>query len=542
MPNPTTARTVKADLAAIRKRAQAIIDAHAERDKDFESYERIYQIAPNGDDEGRSSAARARLLFDPHGHNTVDSCVKMYIVSPPAITIPAPATEARDGADKSERFLKALLYASNVVSERDFIADSLYAAALYGEVPQVIDNVLAELAETDEPSELEAPIVFSVPSPKTSYPRYSTRSGLFQHIFKERTTAAEVRAHYGAEATAFLTGSDDADVTLMDYMDRYQHTVWLDEYPAQPLLEVALDYGFIPRVSRRGASPGFFEQEQYKRMPMLYAYLKAGLWAARNVALTSMYTNIMDHLNPIMLATMKEGRAAPRIDWSKRGSTVTLEVGEEMGPLVRNLVPPEMFSYLNLLQQFVEDSTMSRVVRGDSPGQGMAASALNLLTVSTRMATFLVARTVELATAATFSRTLRWIAARGQPVSVWGEQGAVALAPSDIAQNFHVRVKLKPDQQAEKQMIAGLATQLFTQAHLGYDTFLEMLEEGGIIESANEAFDNIVERAVLEAKLPALGKQSRGAARAMGRAPLAEGVPPGVLPPDIGNLPGGEVS
>lgn len=511
-----------ADFSDLKKRAAAIISSYSQRDSDFLLYENAYKINPLDNTQGRTNAAQARLMFDPQGHNVVNSVVRMYMLNRPTISVPTihvdntgfdvamaeGEKQARESSDRIERWLRACLYASDLASSTDFLADSIYAACIYGEVPQIIDNAYARETGVDS-AELEAPIIFTVPSPRMSYPVYSRRNGLLQHIVKTQVQLIEIRSTYGKENTRFITGEDDQLYTLMDWIDIDKHVVWVDEVADQPVFQAALNKGFIPRTSRRSTSPGFFDEEEYKRMPMLFAYVKAGLWAARNVLMTAVYSNSVDFMNPLYLMKKKAGGTAPVIDWSKRGSVVEIEVGEELGPLASSNVPKDVFDFVAQVAQLTDESTMAHITAMPKAAGGVsAASALNVLTASSRVATYLIARTVEIATAQSLSKTLRWIKANGDPVDVWGPEGRFTLAPSDIGDNYHVVVDLKPDMQAEKQMVAGLASSLFERMHIGYDTALEMLEEAGIVESAEEAFNNIIERAFIEGKLPEIVKST----------------------------------
>ncbi len=512
------------DFTKLKDRVGRIVLGHSGRDEDFLLYENSFKLNPVDATEGKTTAAPARLMFDPHGHNVVNSIVRMYMINRPTISVPTSHVEnvgfdvstadaerlARSQSDKIERWLRAVLYASDLASSSDFVADSLYAASIYGEVPQIID--LAYAQETGiENAVIESPFIYTVPSPRMSYPVYSRRNGLLQHVIKTKVQMIEVRSTYGADATKFIESDDDMEVTLVDYIDIDKHVVWVEEFSDAPILQAALAHGFIPRTSRRSTSPGFFDEEEYKRMPILFAYIKAGLWAARNVLLTATYSNIVDFMNPLMLMKKKAGGTGPTIDWSKRGSTVEIEVGEELGPLARASVTPEIFTFVGQIAQLVDESTMANITAMPKAAGGVsAASALNVLTAASRVATYLVARTVEIATAQSLTKTLRWIKARGDTVDVWGTEGRQSLSASDIGDNFRVIVTLKPDMQAEKQMVAGLAATLFERMHIGYDTALEMLEEAGIIESAEEAWNNIVERALLEGALPNLVKQVSG--------------------------------
>jgi DNA-binding ferritin-like protein len=385
---PTTDTTTMPTAAAledfdvIKTRAEEMITENAERNTMFDQMERAYKIQPSGsgqgsDSDGNTSAPRARKLFDAHPHNAINRIIQMYTANEPSIDIPvASADKATDeataamleqrrvAADKAQMFMKALLHASDQVSERSVVSDLLFAAAIYGEVPAIIDNLLENTtivkqeaipsttpttsAETETEQEA-APFIFEVVHPKNSYPRYKRRGGLYQHLFVYATKIGQVRSDY-EDLAKDVTGGDPDPCNIYDYMDVHQHVVWLKEQASFPILQIAMakGMGVIPRVSRIVSNnPGFFELQVDKRMPFLYAIVKSGLWAARNTMLTAMQTNTVDFLNPKILYKMLPGREteAPDIDWAKRGDKVVLQSGETAEPFPFRSMPPELLQF-----------------------------------------------------------------------------------------------------------------------------------------------------------------------------------------------------
>jgi DNA-binding ferritin-like protein len=575
----TTQSTASAleDFAEVKTRAEEMITENSARNGMFDKMERAYKIQPSGsgtgqDAEGNTSAPRARKLFDSHPHNAINRIIQMYTANEPSIDIPvASADKATDeqtaqmldqrkvAADKAQMFMKALLHASDQVSERSIVSDLLYAASIYGEVPAIIDNLMAD-GQSDT-TELSAPFIFETMHPKNSYPRYRRRGGLYQHLFVFATKIGQVKSDYG-DLAKDITGGDSDVCNIYDYMDARQHIVWLKEQASAPILQVAMPAGMstMPRVSRIVSSnPGFFELEVDKRMPFLYSMVKSGLWAARNTMLTAMQTNTVDFLNPKILYRMLPGREseAPDIDWAKRGDKVVMQTGESAEPFPFRSMPPELLQFNALVEMMTQQSTLNPISGGTAPGGVFSASGLNLLSTASRLATFSIARAVESALSQMLTRTLQWIRAGDYRPELWSENGALSLTPADLAplgKNFYVRVTLKPDQQAERQMVAALSRML-REMGLGYEDFMRPLEEGQIIESVSSAIENMKTRAFVEAELPKVAAQSAKIADALlgitatvpeapqGLPPEAlsanlgagQGVPPGMLTPDMVN-------
>jgi hypothetical protein len=581
--------TPRRAFSTVKQAAEDLASSFAARDEDLETYEKIFKIAPDTT-LGQSQKTGVKTLYDPQGYNAISSAVRMYAANEPSISVPTETGDGGEGytetrgqelatlrrdADQVERFLRALMYAHATVSDRDPFMDSLYSIFLHG-VINIVQysplDALADDASREELDEIECPFRFRIPNARLCYPRYSEWGDLISHVYKSETTVADAREHFAGRSELEITGADDDDATIWDVEYKDQRVVWREEQGTGALVDVPLDYGFMTRVSRRGASPGFFSEPEYQHIPLLFAYLKAGLFAATNLLLTVQYNNVVDFSNPI-LAVFTDGDV-PTWDWDKAGSSVQFPKDARLDRMYRGLVPPELINLLQQVGMMSQDSTISRASLGALPNQAMAAAAMNLISQSSRIATFLGARAAELAWEAAFSKMLRKIFKRGQPVTVWGRSGPVTLKPSQVQKNYRVRVHFRPDQQLEKNAIAGLASMLFSNLGIGYDTAYEILEEGGIVESASVAFENHLERLFIDHELPKVAKETAdyvrrliGAAKAVpevnsgppavggGQGPLTAGsaqpapaapgapgapMPAGMAVPNPATLPGGD--
>ncbi len=543
-----------AKFDAIKARATAAAEALRDRDAEFDKYLKMYLLSPDSS-LGKTSRTKTQLLYDPGPHNTVNRIVEMYTVNEPSIRVPTPATQAvgtglseqeleerkkaRLGADKAERFLKALLYRMKDVTQRDSAAALLKQFTLFDEASIIVDNVLADEADP------ECPFLFDVPLSKLCYPVYSRRRGLLHHTVKLEVSAADLLATYGDRAS-FLQGREDPSLTLYDYVDRELHAVWVDEHAETPVIFAPHELKFIPRVSMIASGSDYFQEEKDKRVPFLFSLLKAGVWAARNLQLTLMHDNTKRYLLAPIICKTRDGQPKG-IPFDGTMAELPMYPDEDAHQLVKNAIPPEQLQLVNLLWQMAEESSLSRIV-GGFEGSGAPAAAISMLTASSRLATRQIADAVNRAMSRALSIVLEWICAKGEEVSVWGADGLESVAPSDLTFGegkfySHVEYRLQPDMQQERQMIAGLVSQLFGARLIGYDLAHEMLERGTIIPSAAAAMDDLLERAILEAQLPVFAQQSAKAAQtlagkvqAIPSAPRAPGAEPAAAPP--GTLPG----
>ncbi len=559
-PTKSKSKSAAVDLAKIQTTIDNTVTPLANRNTEFDKYEKMYLLTVD-DSTGQSSRENVKSLYDPHPHNSINALVNTYTSVSPRISVRTPdpkqrglsaedvdkRKKIREAAEKAERFLKALLYRSNEVTQRDLVASTLKAMALFAEGTITIDN-----AQAEEP-DAECPFAFDVPHPKLCYPRYSRRKGLLGHVVKLRLPAADIRATYGDKAV-FITEADETALTLVDYIGISQdvktvkgkpasvHVVYVEEHKDQAIINASTELPFVPRVSVLVGSNDFFEAEENRRVPFLFALLKSGTWAARNLQLTVMNDNLVKYLNSPIITHTRDGQPKG-IDFSKPYQEIAMYSDENANVLLKNVVPTEQLAFLNITGVNSEESTLPKVAMGSTGaiGTGAPAAAIASLSANARIATRAVARGAERALSKAFSTVLKWIIATpGLIVSAWGANGVEELAGSDLiidgSEYTEVLVELQPDMQQERQMVAGLAATLFNSHLVGYDIAGEILESGGVVNGAQEMLRDVIERAFIEARLPAMAQQAAqqadkltGYVAAVPSAPSA-GAPPGTMP------------
>ena len=541
------------------------------RNERFRKFERAFLCDPLGTDEGRTSANGARFLFDTRPPDTINAVVRMYIQNDPSFSVlysdTISETESPENADKSNTIAKQIQHeidwitdlftASNLTSQHSLVSDALFAAATYGELPIITHNLIDESLSNPEigmegVADESSPFVFQVPHPSQSYPDYSPTKGLIAHVYEVEMTAGMIKLEYGVRD--WLTDSDENLLTVVDYMDKTQHWVWVEQHNDEPLLfaEIPARLGIIPRVSMLvGGAPSFLSDEAQKRRPIIATYLDSGLYAAMNVYLTILHTQAVDFTSNKTIHTKRPGSESVLIDPAKRGDVIEIEEGEKLEPFMQRLYPPEMLQFGATLMQRGNITTMPEIIGGTAPGGVFAASGLNLLATLARMSMYPIREAVEIALAQTFSRVLRWVKARGDAggVSVFGKNGVSTLKASEII-STQVRVKLNPDMAMERQAVLGMATQMYRGMNL-YDSALRLLAEGGLVQSVQGAKDEQEVRAFIDANLPNIAKGGADLAShlmgitasipptgpaQMGNPADKGGVPPGSMPPDAQDM------
>lgn len=522
----------KANFDDIRARADRLITSLADRDALFETWDKMYRLEP----EGVPTDDYVQELYDPTPHNVVEMIARMYASNPPTISVPSPSGKKaeREKADRVERFLRALVYSSDRVRGKKMAADLLRAISIFDEETILIDNwgML-------DPNAL-CPFILEVPHPKLCYVEYGRR-GVRQHAYRATLTLGDIRDYYGEKDTAFLTGADDDELTVVDWVDKTTRCAWVEEQAAQPICLQDHNLGFVPRQAQLCTAPSFEVEQQHKRMSLLYTLNQAKLWQAACLSLTLANSNTFALLNPqwVKKSINPVADRGMRINLSETGRVHIIAAQEDISVLQKQLIPPEQMQMLAQIAVLSEASTMPKILAGTAPFSGITASATHILSTNAALVARPIAESAGWALSSALSIILKWIVQSGKPVKVRGEQTMEELAPSDIlavGEDPYIEIVFKPDVSMERQVNVQIAQALRTLG-AGFDTIFELLEQAGIIRSAEEARKDMLVTRFIELNLKDFAAEAAKEAGAQLKEAKAVGLPPALTVEGAGQAP-----
>ena len=557
-----------AEYARVKARVDALIESRAEGDTWLDLYDRVVRCEPSGNtpsdpnsNEGVTDAANARKVFDSTLHDAIQNIVQMYSIHAPSFSIPmresqdpdviendpiqaAEVETRKDAIAKVTEFLSALLVANNRFTHKDLVADALWASC-YGLVPitpTCIAELFGDVMPTDAP-----PFVLSVDKPRNSYPRRSRFGILTEHVVKVVSTVASVKDESG-EAAEWLEGNDDDEATIVDYMSRTWHWVYVEKQSDKPLIaaEIPKDvFGGIPRVCQRTpGGPGFWDEDD-ELASYGKSYIRSGTYGFFNTFYTVLTTLALNYASVMLVQKLQPGNTTAQLpDFALQQQTLTgYQPNEGIEPVALRTVPQELLTLGQVFGFQRSQQIAPSVMNGTTPGGIFAASALSLLVSQGRLRTFIIRRAVEDALSNAFTIVLRWMKARageGDLYKVLDDGGLLELTAADLqplGDDLNVRVTLNPDQAMERMAQVNTAGALKAMG-LGAPEWLQPLVDGGVIESIADAEQHIIDRAAFEAELPKIAKEMAQYARSLHG--IANAIPdayapppPGMMSPDI---------
>ncbi len=136
------------------------------------------------------------------------------------------------------------------------------------------------------------------------------------------------------------------------------------------------DLGFIPYSIKIARGTGVFHRQNMV-YPHLYAGHKSKLFLRQNLLMTVQATLAFMFANPVYLEETDTPEAPTKLDFSRPG-VVGVAKGNKITQFEFNMTP-EFQNVAQLFQAKIEESTVSKVVAGQSPGGVTAAAGINLL-------------------------------------------------------------------------------------------------------------------------------------------------------------------
>lgn len=385
------------EMTQIQEHANDLKSMHAQRDKDYETYEQMYLMtwAQNKRQEARyrnmilteSTDARdkvmgsARLLFseDPRWKVVTDT----------------------DSSSMIEKELTRMWDRAGRLANRPIHYDLITSAVLYSEFAAAITPTAdmvkylrknrpadksarmywdADLREAERIAEI-TPFMVDPWNPRDGYPEFG-RSDLISYYRETKSTPQKVKEIYG-HCPGYENSKQSQEITLKVFYDRVFCAVWTDAG-----LVYLDEHGLptIPIVSQIVDGSRLWSEPEYQRQPLLYGLAKSGLWNNQNLMLSIIYTTALAMgSKPKYIHKAPGGQPGKQIDFNYDDDVVELEAEEQFGPMAMNLLDPSLSQAYQLAQQRTEQATIYSQALGAPANKDTTFSEMSLLSQSGRL-------------------------------------------------------------------------------------------------------------------------------------------------------------
>ena len=238
--------------------------------------------------------------------------------------------------------------------------------------------------------------------------------------------------------------------------------MWLEE--GGEILWEDHELEFIPFVAQitDGSFLFDYDRPELQRIPLLYSFLKSGLWYRENLSLTTIYSLVYALGSSPLMKRKTNDRGSPLIiDRSVPGGVVDIGPDEEINPFIEKIIDQNLYTSLELAQRFGAESTIQPQALGAPPQGSMAFSSISLLSQAGRLPLVSHKEMMGRAAADLLLIAMRWLKQDGDLTSFYkADRSTVEIDPADIPDNLVIRCVIEPDLPQDRLSAANVALML----------------------------------------------------------------------------------
>jgi hypothetical protein len=441
------------------------VNRHRERNIMFDAMKKMVFMQW----DGQPGAPHIKATMSPDPYNTIMGICRLLISTDPRITVTPDSIDSTDeeAADHLEKALKNLWGRVNKKRRWPVHYDAVMAASMFSEVCLQIGRTqdTVDMLEGRPEATLmkryaqQVPYTIDVLDPATVYPEYGA-FGLRSILRRYVRPMWQIREFWGNKADPPGKPAIDPNTTVEfnDYWDAENRVVWVKG--SDPFVNEEHGLPFIPFVSAIVTGSGMFQEPVEQRLPLLYPLWKGEWWHRQNLSYTLLYTTMTILGNGSWVSKTENGSGVT-LDLTQPTQQVPLKLGESIEPLGLQLLPNEITVAMDLASAKMAESSLPRVVFGESPSKTMSYSSLNLLSQGGRLPLVPIERQVGSALAEAFEIILKWVSYAKDDINLWSADKTPDLLAAEInPDHLEVSVTLKADIPQDKLSLANVVSML----------------------------------------------------------------------------------
>jgi hypothetical protein len=299
-------KTGAGSFTEAQDRAKTLKARSSARDGQIDESSAAYWLESAAQTERGRDPKSLKQVISPTPRNMVVGAVRLLTATDPVFSVEADGP----GKDKIETLAKKIWSVSSSVKMAKIHVDAARSAVLWSDVhliakclddmlkvkgiPPARKNRLQRIAE-------QTPYLIECIPPKGGYAELDDDSGLIAYLRVYTTTGSKLTSEYGRNDL-----SAEQPYIVNDWYDEIFRYVWI-EGESKTLIEGAHGLDEIPVSVMFSDGTGLFPEEEKKRQPFLYSYLKSGQWELETSVLTAFFTSMFDRGAGPLVAIDPEG-------------------------------------------------------------------------------------------------------------------------------------------------------------------------------------------------------------------------------------------
>jgi len=465
-------------LNEVKELCDELVQTNSKRNDIFTAMDNLYWMEWGDEGSVSQKIPNVKITRSPKARNDVMGAIRLMIATDPLIAVPHDINnaQAKEKANKIEKFCKAVLFAGGRVAGDPLHYDVVRSALLYDTVNIAINSTKDMLAMASDSApaikrrieevQKRTPFLLEVLPPKGCY---AVRDNLGLVTFHRRveTTVNAVRETFGKAGETALNSNKSKKahgkfdvITLCDYYDLKDRVVWLDGYET-PIIQEEHGLPFIPIVSQTVSGSKLFDLPEKQHEPFLYTLYRSGLVDRQNLILTVLYTMIFSvGANPMFVDYLIDPDNPHPVDYSVPGGTVHYRVGERRDAMNKEVIDPSLLQGWDIAGDLEMQSTIYRQALGEPLGGNAPFSSVALLAQAGRLPLVSPQKKAGWAIGEALEIVLKWLKSDNQSAKARFEKDDVELRPDDIPDQLDIDVALEVALPQDRLQSANAANML----------------------------------------------------------------------------------
>ena len=445
----------------IKLHARDLKSMHAQRDIEFDEYERMYLLDFDAEGSKWSGTDIIKRTPSPSARNKVLNACRLLMSQEPVFDINASGID-QGKLEGIEKNISRWWEQAGRAARRPLHYDMILSAMLYDEVHTAVTVMEDYKAYNKKDVRAErvskiTPILFQSWNPREGYPEFD-ELGLCSYYRETKVRWSYVAQKYKdvlEKNWQYINKRSTDSVALKIFYDLTHYAIWIDN--GDPIVCEEHKLPCIPIDVTLINGSSFFEKEEDRRQPLLFGIQRSNLWKRESLLYTVLYSLLFTLGVTPTFVYKTDSEDNLQLQQDGAISYYVMRKGDTLDPLEsKGVLPPEVQRLSEMTGELIDESTMYSTAFGERNANSQTFSETSLLQQAARLPLigpqrlggFGISSTIEMALMLMKERKINF------------DKNGYTLKSSEIPDDIEVKAKLDVILPQEKLQLVNVGLQM----------------------------------------------------------------------------------
>lgn len=424
----------------IQNHARDLKGIHGLRDQEFDEYEKMYMLKFDGEGS-KFEDDTVKNTPSPSARNKVLNACRLMMSQEPVFDVHSSKFDETK-TEAIEKNISRWWEQAGRANRRPIHYDMILSACLYDEMHTAISVMddYTKFNKKDKRAERIAkmtPILFQSWNPRNGYPEFD-ELGLCAYYRETQVRWSFVAQKYrDLLKDTWINKSSTDNVALKIFYDLDHYAIWVND--DEPF--VCEEHGLpsIPIDVTLTNGSGFFEHEEDRRQPLLFAVKRSRLWERESLLYTVLYSLLFTvGVTPTYVFKTD---TEDDLELARTGgfNYLTMRKGDSFDPVTsKGILPPEVQQLAQMTGDLIDTSTMYNTAFGEKNYNSQTFSETSLLQQAGRLPLIGPQRLGGFGISSAIELALSMMKAKGLSF----DNNGIRIKASEIPDDIEIKAKL----------------------------------------------------------------------------------------------------